>query len=71
MSSHSLAPLGGGAPLLRSQEIARLIGISRVSLHKMIARGDFPRGIVIGSRIRAWPAPQVRDWLAAREAAAR
>lgn len=68
---HPPLAFAGGDRMVRSQEVRRITGTSNAALHRMILRGDFPRPIRIGTRLRAWPATQVRAWIAAREKEAR
>ena len=49
--------------LLRLPEVLRLCGISRSALYEMIARGDFPRPVRIGSRSVGWRLRDIRTWL--------
>jgi prophage regulatory protein len=48
---------------LREWQVLQLLNVSHSTLHRMIKRGEFPRGIKITPRIRVWPASVVHAWL--------
>lgn len=68
---HPPLAFAGGDRMVRSHEVRRITGTSNAALHRMIQCGSFPKPIRIGTRLRAWPETQVREWIVAREAEAR
>ena len=52
--------------LLTRQEVERRTLLSRASIYRRIAAGDFPRAIRLGARKVAWREDQISDWLASR-----
>ena len=56
--------------MLLSADDLRELGIrySRAQLHKMVARGGFPRPIKISTHRSAWVASEIDAWLEARMA---
>jgi prophage regulatory protein len=50
--------------LLRRREVALLTGLSRSSLYRLMATGDFPGPVHISSNAVAWPESEVHDWIA-------
>ena len=56
--------------LIRLPEVLHVCGISRSALYEMIARGDFPRPVRIGSRSVGWRLRDIRTWIDKRPPAA-
>ena len=56
--------------LIRLPEVLHACGISRSALYEMIARGDFPRPVRIGSRSVGWRLRDIRTWIDERPPAA-
>ena len=52
--------------LLRAKEVAGLIGVSRSTLYRMVAAGQFPQPIRIGPRASRWRMSEVQEWMASR-----
>lgn len=52
---------------LRLLHVKRKIGLSRTTIYRMIAAGDFPRPIRLGSRAVAWIEADVIQWMNKRE----
>ena len=50
----------------RINELAEMYGIHRSTLHDWIRKGLFPAGVLVGGRIRLFPASQVDAWMAAQ-----
>jgi predicted DNA-binding transcriptional regulator AlpA len=67
-------PLRQPSRWVRSREICSkpgepgLLPLSRTSLHSLIAKGKFPRGVVLSPGITAWREDVVLSWAAEREA---
>jgi prophage regulatory protein len=56
--------------LLRLSEVKRLTGLSRATLYRLQAAGQFPRQVKLGARASAWVQGAVLAWIAARIEAA-
>jgi len=52
--------------LLRLPEVQRLSGLSRSSIYRLEAGGDFPARVKLSERATAWRAAEVFEWLDAR-----
>lgn len=52
--------------ILRLAEVKRLTGLCRSSIYQMMANGNFPRTVSLGSRAVGWRAGEIRVWLQAR-----
>ena len=55
--------------LLRRPEVERLTGLSRASIYRLMAHGDFPRPLRVGVRGVRWRSEDIDRWLAGREVA--
>lgn len=53
--------------ILRFGEIERLLRLSKATVYRLIARGEFPRPIKLGPRAVGWRRCEVAEWLDARE----
>lgn len=60
------SPEGG---LLRPNEIARFLGVSRTSVYRLISSGQLPKPISIGPRAVGMPKAWLESVVAARAAA--
>lgn len=56
-------------PLLRRNEVERLIGLKRSALYKLIRAGEFPAPVRISERAVAWRQSEISAWIEARQAA--
>lgn len=52
--------------LLRLPEVKRLSGLSRSTIYRLEAQGDFPARVRISERATAWRADEVLAWLSER-----
>ncbi|MGQ0502090.1 MAG: helix-turn-helix transcriptional regulator [Panacagrimonas sp.] len=52
-------------PLLRAEEVTRLLGVSRSWFERLMASGDGPQCFKVG-RMRRWRRPDVLRWIDAR-----
>ncbi|VVD97250.1 transcriptional regulator [Pandoraea terrae] len=52
--------------LLRLPDVIAQVGLSRSSLYRLLATGDFPAPVKIGIRSVAWRAFEVDEWVASR-----
>lgn len=55
-------------PLLRRPEVERETGLSRASIYRLMAVGEFPRPVRIASRAVAWRASTITAWKDSRPA---
>jgi prophage regulatory protein len=71
MSSGSTFPRGAAVHdrLVRLPEVLGRTGLSRSSLYRMMAAGEFPRAAPLGRRGVGWPESEVSAWIASRMAA--
>lgn len=49
--------------VLKSHDLVDLLGISRVTLHKKINDGTFPRPFKLGKRLNGWLLSDVEAWI--------
>jgi prophage regulatory protein len=56
--------------LLNFAELKAIVGLSRVTVWRLVRAGKFPAPIEISPGRRAWDISDVRSWLAARKPAA-
>lgn len=49
--------------LLNAREVTELIGVSRSTLHRMVAANRFPRPIRVGLRALRWRLSEVLAWM--------
>lgn len=55
--------------ILRKKELLHLTGLSNATIHRLIAKGDFPVGkklTGIGGRAVGWEEQDVLDWIKGR-----
>lgn len=52
--------------VLRLPQVLKRIPVSRDTLLRSLARGEFPRPIVIGKRCRGWIEADLIEWLEQR-----
>ena len=52
--------------IVRMPELLRLTGISRSSVHRLRARGAFPKPVRLGPRAIGWHRAEVVEWLESR-----
>jgi len=50
-----------------AQLVPEIIPVSRATLWRMVAAGDFPRPIRLSKRIAAWRRIEVNQWLDSRK----
>jgi len=51
---------------LRISEVRTRVGLSRASIYRKVASGDFPRSYSLGARAVAWLESDVNGWIAER-----
>lgn len=47
-----------------SDLIRGVVPFSVATLHRRIADGSFPAGVLVSPRVRAWPAQTIEEWKA-------
>jgi prophage regulatory protein len=52
-----------GSSLIREPSVLARVEFSRATLHRMIARGEFPKGIKLGPRMTVWNSADVDRWI--------
>ena len=55
--------------LLRVKDTAKLIGVSRSTVYRMVDDGQFPQPIRIGTRASRWRLSEVMQWMESRPVA--
>ena len=57
-------------PITRAPEVCRAFGLARSTLYSLIARGEFPSPVKLGSgRLSGWLAADLEAYLASRRVA--
>lgn len=54
--------------LLRMSQVRESVGLSKTQLYRLIAAGQFPQQIKIGSRASGWLLDEIEQWIQARAA---
>lgn len=57
--------------ILRLPAVKARCGLSRSSIYKRVAEGDFPAPVPLGGRAVGWSEREVSDWIKSRIDAAR
>ena len=52
--------------ILRRPDVEALTGLSRSTIYKWMAEGNFPKPSKLGPRAVGWPETQIRAWIADR-----
>ena len=52
--------------LLRRREVEAEIGLSRTTIYRLMAEGNFPRPIRVGPKAVRWPRAEIEVWLQGR-----
>ncbi len=55
-------------PMLRTDAVLALCGLSRSTLELWIRQGRFPKPVKLGPKARAWRYSDIEGWLASRTA---
>lgn len=58
------------ARLLRLPEVKHVTGLSKATIYRLEAKGDFPARIRLTERSSAWPSPALAEWVEQRMARA-
>lgn len=56
------------AGIIRLKEVMDLTGLSRSTIYKYIAEGQFPIPVALGDRCVGWVESEVHDWILAKVA---
>ncbi|QYA14081.1 AlpA family transcriptional regulator [Rhizobium sp. AB2/73] len=51
--------------LLRIRAVLSMVGVSRPTIYRLIAKGEFPKPVTIGAA-RLWPENEINQWLTNR-----
>ena len=54
--------------IIRRREVEAATGMSRSSIYRMVAAGEFPAPVKLSARSVGWKAGDVADWLESRVA---
>jgi prophage regulatory protein len=57
------------AQMLRLIDVTRVTGLSRSTIYRMQALGQFPKAVKLTARTVAWMAHEIAQWLTSRVAA--
>ena len=52
--------------LLRLPDVLKLTGLSRSSVYRLEAKGDFPKRVHLSERATAWRENELLDWIESR-----
>lgn len=52
--------------LIRLPEVLTTVGLSKSEVYRLVAVGQFPRPIPLGTRASAWDEGEIQDWVRAR-----
>jgi prophage regulatory protein len=52
--------------VIRLKEVLDTTGLSRSTVYKYMADGNFPKPVTLGERCVGWVESEVHDWLLAR-----
>lgn len=58
------SPVTSSESFLRVPDVLALTGLSRATLYRLQAAGEFPRRIAIKPRVTVWLETEVRGWMA-------
>lgn len=53
--------------ILRTRDLAEMLGISKTSIRRMAEAGEFPPAISLGPRMIGWHLAEIEEWLSTRE----
>jgi prophage regulatory protein len=52
--------------ILRLKDVITRTGLSRPTIYRLIARGEFPRQVELGPNSVGWRADKVQEWIETR-----
>lgn len=53
---------------LRLPAVALMVGWSKITIHRAVKDGRFPKPVKLGARSIAWPESEIIEWQEARKA---
>lgn len=53
--------------LIRIRGVVERTGLSKASIYRLIARGDFPQPLALSLRATGWKVADVDEWIASRQ----
>ena len=54
--------------ILRIAAVAARVSLSRATIHRRVASGEFPAPVSLGGNAVGWRESQISEWLASRQA---
>ncbi|WP_089686851.1 helix-turn-helix transcriptional regulator [Billgrantia gudaonensis] len=57
--------------LIRKKAVLEKTALSNTSLYRLIAKGEFPKPIQLGTRAVAWVEDEIEEWIESRISASR
>lgn len=48
---------------MRIEDVMKSCGLSRSSIYRLMARGQFPKPIAIGEKCKAWVSDEIEAWM--------
>ena len=58
------------AQFIRLHQVKEITSLSKSSIYRLMADGDFPKQVALGARSVVWVKSQVEDWCAEKVAIA-
>ncbi len=52
--------------MLRRREVETRTGLSRSTIYELMAKGSFPKPVLLGSKIVCWIEQEIEAWLQAK-----
>jgi prophage regulatory protein len=52
--------------ILRCREVIKRTGMSKATLYRRIADGEFPRSVSLGGSMVGWLESEINNWIASR-----
>lgn len=54
-------------PIIRLPQVVEITGLSRSSIYRMAASGEFPQPLKLGKRSSGWRSSTITEWLDSRQ----
>lgn len=51
----------------RMRELVKMLKLTHAGIYYLIKRGQFPKGIKLGTKSRAWSESEIKAWLESRK----
>jgi prophage regulatory protein len=55
-----------GQQLLRMKQVCRMVGLSHMTVYRLMRQGKFPQQLSLTARRVAWDRSQIEQWIASR-----